>query len=190
MITEVELADLTQAILGATATCGNSIVLTIDGPAGSGKTTLAAALENRIASSGRSAMTIHLDDIYNGWEDALGASLTRNLAEKVIPGITTGHSFLLPRFDWAISEYSNPMIYLPSEIVIIEGVGAGQSAIREFATLAIWIYIDSEVGMARVLARDGQTVKAHMRQFQRAQNEHFLNEGSELAADYRLNGAP
>ena len=190
MITEVELDQLTKEILDASATCGNSIVLTIDGPAGSGKTTLAAALESRIASSGRSSTTIHLDDIYNGWEDALGASLTANLKEKVIPGIASGHAFLLPRFDWVLSEYSNPMIYLPNEIVIIEGVGAGQRSIREHATLAIWIYIDSDVGLARVLARDGQTVKAHMRQFQRAQNEHFLNEGSELAADYRLNGAP
>ena len=92
MITEVELDQLTKEILDASATCGNSIVLTIDGPAGSGKTTLAAALESRIASSGRSSTTIHLDDIYNGWEDALGASLTANLTEKVIPGIASGHA--------------------------------------------------------------------------------------------------
>ena len=53
-------------------------LLAIDGPAGAGKTTLAAKLEAEY-SVHSTVRTIHMDDLYNGWDDALGISLTDTL---------------------------------------------------------------------------------------------------------------
>ncbi len=53
-------------------------LLAIDGPAGAGKTTLAAQLEKEHAASG-SVRVIHLDDLYSGWTTALGNDLTEVL---------------------------------------------------------------------------------------------------------------
>jgi uridine kinase len=47
-------------------------IITIDGPAGSGKTTLAQKLVNDLSD----AQVIHMDDLYEGWNDPLSAKLT------------------------------------------------------------------------------------------------------------------
>ena len=49
-------------------------VVCVDGPAGSGKTTLAAAL----AASRPAATVVHMDDLYPGWDGLphVGAQLT------------------------------------------------------------------------------------------------------------------
>ena len=56
-------------------------IVAIDGPAGSGKTTLAS----RIASTwvDENVVTIHMDDLYDGWENALSERLTRTLVQSI-----------------------------------------------------------------------------------------------------------
>ena len=53
-------------------------VIAIDGPAGAGKTTLAheifLALSNKM-----SVQVIHMDDLYDGWENALSKDLSKIL---------------------------------------------------------------------------------------------------------------
>ena len=56
-------------------------LLAIDGPAGAGKTTLAAKLEAEY-SAHSTVRTIHMDDLYDGWEGALGGALTQILGEN------------------------------------------------------------------------------------------------------------
>ena len=74
------------------------VLLAIDGPAGAGKTTLAAKLEVEY-SAHASVQTIHMDDLYNGWENALGEDLT-----KVLESITSAHlaglGFVIKKFNW------------------------------------------------------------------------------------------
>jgi uridine kinase len=60
-------------------------LLAIDGPAGAGKTTLAAKLEAEF-SAHSTVRTIHMDDLYEGWDGALGSALTQTLEE-----ITSAH---------------------------------------------------------------------------------------------------
>ena len=50
-------------------------LLAIDGPAGAGKTTLAAQLDKEFAATG-TVRVVHLDDLYSGWTTALGNDLT------------------------------------------------------------------------------------------------------------------
>ena len=76
----------------------------------------------------------------------------------------------------------------PSELLILEGVGAGQSAIREFVETKIWIDLEPIVGLRRVLARDGNEIEAHMVKFLEEQREHFMKEGTRDAADFHVNG--
>ena len=190
MITPANLAPILADIRSATARSGPSILITIDGPAGSGKTTLANQLENQLRAEGRSVVTIHADDLYNGWQDALGESLTQLLTDQLLPGIASGAAFQLPRFDWYLDKFSTFTIYPPSSIFIFEGVGSGQRVTRATAALTIWIDIPVDLGLCRALERDGETLRPQLESFQFAQHEHFLKESTEAAADYRLPGAP
>src|SRR5690606_19861061 len=71
--------------------CGEVTVVLVDGPAGSGKTTLAAALEAAAGERGTGCTVVHMDDLYAGWRGLRegGAALTallRDLADGAPAG--------------------------------------------------------------------------------------------------------
>ncbi|MEY4337799.1 MAG: hypothetical protein RL680_694, partial [Actinomycetota bacterium] len=53
-------------------------LIAIDGRAGAGKTTLAAKFFEEL-SVDKSVQVIHMDDLYNGWNNALDERLTKTL---------------------------------------------------------------------------------------------------------------
>ena len=91
-------------------------------------------------------------------------------------------------FNWIEKSLGNPISVQAPKFLIIEGVGAGQSAIRKFVSLAIWIEVPQDVGLARVLERDGPEVAEFMPSFIEAQAAHFLKEDTKKSADYHLSG--
>jgi uridine kinase len=169
---------------------GNSTLVTIDGPAGSGKTTLAKKLSDHFKGLDISNLVIHADDLYNGWDDALGESLTKTLADSVLPGIASNHAYFLPRFDWILNEYSHPFYELPARLVFVEGVGTGQRVMRAPTAISIWIEVSDEIGLIRVLNRDGAGVRKQMHNFQISQRAHFAAEKTKESADFFFDGAP
>ena len=64
------------------------VLVGIDGRSGSGKTDLAASLDERVRTSGRSCTLVHLDDLYRGWT-GLSAAL-RPLCEDVVTPLSGG----------------------------------------------------------------------------------------------------
>ena len=163
--------------------CGDCIVVTIDGPAGSGKTTLAKELSGGLQSS----RTLHMDDLYEGWDSTLTSDLTKKL-EAILQGIKSESKLAFRPYNWLTNSLDD-LIELPAPgYLILEGVGAGQSAIRKLVSMGIWIEVPIEEGLARVLKRDGPGVADHMPAFLVAQNSHFEKEGTKKSADYRLSG--
>jgi thymidylate kinase len=56
----------------------------------------------------------------------------------------------------------------------LEGVGAAQAIIRENADLTIWIEVGPQIGLARVLNRDGDQLLPYMLKWQERESAHFL----------------
>ena len=63
-------------------------------------------------------------------------------------------------------------------------MGSGQSAIRDDTAVTIWMDIGPEVGLARVLERDGDEISVQMKQWQLMEEEHFQREGTRAGADF------
>lgn len=148
------------------------ILIAIDGPAGSGKTSLA----NQLGKHLNSATTIHMDDLYNGWEDALTATLTRHLEEWILHPLTQHKSVKYQKFDWRISAYGLPVEITDINLLILEGVGAAQARIRQQADLTIWIEVGPQEGLARVLNRDGAQILPYMLKWQERESAHFIKD--------------
>jgi thymidylate kinase len=148
------------------------ILIAIDGPAGSGKTSLA----NQLANTLNSAKTIHMDDLYNGWEDALTATLTRHLEEWILDPLTQYQTVKYQKFDWTIGEYGQTVEIRDIELLILEGVGAAQARVRQQADLTIWIEVGPQIGLARVLNRDGAQILPEMLKWQERESAHFIKD--------------
>ena len=126
------------------------VVLAVDGRSSSGKTTLAARLQDAVAGSA----VVHTDDIA-WWHSRFG------WADLLIDGILTpAHagrpvSYRPPRWD----ERQRPgAIEVPAgcSLLIIEGVGAARAESAHLTDTAIWVQADERETERRNLARVGQ----------------------------------
>jgi uridine kinase len=162
------------------------MLITIDGVAGSGKTTLAQFMSQEFRHHS-SVQVVHMDDLYEGWEDPLGTELSGKLQK-----IAEAHNNRLPlkttMYDWESSRAGAALEILPVELLILEGVGSGQRSIREFVEKKIWIDLEPLLGLGRVLSRDGDAIAEKMLRFMDEQRAHFAQEGTREAADIHLNG--
>ena len=178
-----QLQELKQLLPNLAAKCGECIVITIDGPAGSGKTTLAKDLESEL----NSVHTIHMDDLYEGWGSTLTSQLTLKLL-NILESVKNQGEVIYSPFDWGTENLKPEIRILAPRYLIIEGVGSGQLAVRNSASLALWIEVPDQMGLARVIERDGPAVADYMPAFLVAQNIHFEKEGTKKSADYHLSG--
>ena len=178
-----QLPELKQLLTKLVAKCGECIVITIDGPAGSGKTTLAKDLELELDS----VHTIHMDDLYEGWDSTLNLKLTDKL-KTILSCVKNENRISFLPFDWVESRFGSEIDLLAPKNLIIEGVGSGQSALRDFTSLSLWIEVSPDLGLERVIKRDGPAVAQFMPAFLLLQDAHFEKEASKKSADYRLSG--
>ena len=160
--------------------------ISIDGPAGSGKTTLARRISDSFKDG--DVVTIHMDDLYNGWEDALTPQLTRTLINQILSPVSKGKSFGYRKYDWLSKNFGDFISHKAPALLILEGVGSGQKSTRKFTDELIWIDIDMEVGLQRVLNRDGQYLETEMRIWQIREQEHFASENTRDCATIRVDG--
>jgi len=58
--------------------------------------------------------------------------------------------------------------------------------VRDSLAALIWIDIEESEGLARVIARDGKEIESQMRKWLATQEQHFLSEGTQNAADFVL----
>jgi uridine kinase len=73
-----------------------------------------------------------------------------------------------------------------AELLILEGVGSSQLKVRPYLSASIWIDIDANKGLGRVIARDGEAISHPMQNWLNLQEQHFLANDSQNAADFVL----
>jgi len=157
------------------ATLGTGRLLCLDGPAGSGKTTLAAAVAGLAG-----APVVHMDDLYPGWDGLLRVDpevlgLLRPLA--------AGRTGRYRRYDWSAGEYRETHEVEPGPLLVLEGVGSGNRAWRDLVTTLVWLEAPKEVRLERALARDGDGLREHWTGWTRDEERLFAEQGTRAGAD-------
>jgi uridine kinase len=175
--------QLTAALLDLCKGNAKSVIA-IDGPAGAGKTTLAGNLALAL-SQDISVHVIHMDDLYDGWDNALGPQLSETL-HHIVETHKSGKEVSFSRYNWTESSFMEAHAIPAADLIILEGVGSGQGAIRDELAALIWIDIDHSLGLERVISRDGQSIKPQMQKWLAQQEQHFAREGTQNAADFIL----
>ena len=156
----------------------------IDGPAGAGKTTYAEQLEAEL-SVNATVKIIHMDDLYNGWDNALSNALSEIL-DRISTAHLAGRECVIKKFNWSTMQFDSEEIITPTDFLIIEGVGAAQQIVRESGAITYWLDIEAEIGLQRVLARDGAHIEVQMRQWQIDQDKHFARDETRENCEFKL----
>lgn len=178
------LLDAVTAIKNSLAKCGQVRVVTIDGPAGCGKTTLAA----KLASELEQASVIHLDELYEGWDKSLDPVLFERIQAWILKPLESGLPPRHLRYNWENMAFSSWSEVAYAPVVILEGVGSGHTSLRQQVSQAIWIEADEELRLERVVKRDGESVRAEMLIWQEREKAYFDLHAVKSSADLQFRG--
>ncbi|MFN8147053.1 MAG: hypothetical protein U0R76_06245 [Candidatus Nanopelagicales bacterium] len=174
---------------------GDVRLVCVDGPAGSGKTTLASALVVALEPLFGTVPVVHADELYEGWDVVAGAPdrLTAFdlLAERVEGWLLDrwrhGWPGGYPRWDWYAGAWGEPVEVPLSPVVVLEGVGLGARRLRAQAALTVWVEAaDDGVRLERVLARDGESLREEMTGWLLDEAEWHRHDGTRAGADVVL----
>lgn len=164
------LQQLLARSLGAPRGFGGATLICIDGPAGSGKTTLAAQLAPLLP-----AQVIHMDDLYAGWEGIQeGVDL---LERQILTPLAAGQPGKYPRYDWMARKYMERHHVPLADFLVVEGCASATRMVDRFDPLIIWVEASDDVRLARGLDRDGQDLRPQWLTFM--EQERSIYEESE-----------
>ena len=122
-------------------TLGRGRLLCVDGPAGSGKTTLADEIK---AITG--APVVHMDNLYEGW-DGLPRVGERHAAAVAEPARD------YRRWDWYADRWAEVVVVPPAPLLVLEGVGSGSRMAAGLITVLAWVEYRRPAARARPRAR-------------------------------------
>ncbi len=164
---------------------GSTRLIAIDGPAGSGKTTLASQLDGCLKGCGLKVATLHLDDLYEGWT-GLTRGLETRLLEQVIRPLATGQPARWQRYDWhtgAFTEWTE----LPSpDVLVLEGCGSGALAYASYTSLLVWVEAKEKERIERGVRRDGPGVLPQWLAWMEQEAAHFATNRTRERAQVHL----
>lgn len=160
------------------ARLGSSRLVSIDGPAGSGKTTLADEVAQLTG-----ALVVHMDDLYPGWDGLFSVAPHVFGLLEPLRRDDTGY---YRRYDWELGEYLETHHVDPAPLLVLEGVGAGNRGWRDLASTLVWVETDAPTRLARGLARDGDGVRERWLRWMADEDRLFEQEGTRAAADLVL----
>lgn len=158
------------------ATLGAGRLVCVDGPAGSGKTTLTSAL----ADLAPQATVVHTDELLAGWQ---GLPDLADAVCRLLEPLSRGEAGTWRRWDWHESTWAETHVVEPSDLVVLEGVGSWSPYVAPWVTALVWMEAPHEVRMRRGIKRDGDDFAPYWEQWARDEAALFARDRTRQHAD-------
>ena len=134
------------------------VIVAIDGRCGSGKTTLAAALQRQLHCS-----VFHMDDFFLRPEQRTEERLAvpgenvdhERFLEEVLLPLRSGQPVTYRPFSCAQQQLGSPVTTEPGQLTIVEGAYACHPDLWAYYDLRVFLTVDPETQMQRILRRSG-----------------------------------
>jgi uridine kinase len=182
-------AEVIESVLAHPPTLGRGRLVCVDGPAGSGKTTLGAALRRAardLLSADGTVALVHMDNAYAGWGGLETGMAT--VATSVVEPLRHGRPGRYRRFDWHVMAFAEEHVVTPVDVLVVEGVGSGAAAYDDAITSLVWVEAPADVRLDRGLARDGELLRNHWLVWREAEEAMFARERTRDRADVVVDG--
>ena len=160
-------------------TLGSGRLVCLDGPAGSGKTTLAGAL-GRLAPG---SVVVHTDELLQGWGGLPGLA---DSVECLLRPLAEGRPGSWRRWDWHADGWAETHQVAPGPLLVVEGTGSWAPAIRDLVTVLVWVEAPSAQRLERGLARDGEAMRPHWERWRVEEDDLHARLGTRSSADLRV----
>lgn len=162
-------------------TLGPGRLVCIDGPAGSGKTTLAIAL----GALDPAATVLHSDDLLAGWGGLTGLAST---LDSLLRDLAAGRTGRWRRWDWWADGWAEWHEVEPGGLLVLEGVGTGAPTYADLVSLLVWVEADAELRLARGLERDGEELRSHWLSWREEEDRLHRRDRTAARADVHVDG--
>lgn len=169
-------AEVAHRVLTAPPTLGPGRLVCVDGPAGSGKTTLAKALGAVVPG----AQVVHCDELLQGWRGLPGLAAT--VAALLAP-LSAGRPGEWRRWNWHASDWAETHSVAPGGLLVLEGVGCWSPAIAHLVGVLVWVEAESQLRLRRGLERDGEQMRPHWEQWRLDEDDLFRRLDTSAHAD-------
>jgi uridine kinase len=178
------IADVALRVLATPPMCGATRLVCIDGPSGSGKSSLA----RRLAIALGDPPLVQMDDLYPGWDGL--AEAVPLLCDRIVTPLAAGMPARYRRYDWVVGGYAEEHDLGVPPLLLVEGVASGARAVARHTALLIWVEAPRDERFRRGIERDGESYRPHWERWARQEEAHFAAEGTRARADLRVNGGP
>jgi uridine kinase len=172
-----------RAVLSLTlarpTTLGPGRLVCVDGPAGSGKTTLADAL----AELAPGATVLHTDEMLEGWTGLPGL---RSTVRALLEPLSRGEAGTWRRWDWHASAWAETRPVEPGDLLVLEGVGSWSTYVAPWVTTLVWLEAPHDVRMRRGIERDGDDFAPYWERWARDEDAVFARDRTRGHADIVL----
>ena len=158
-------------------------VILIDGRSGSGKTTFAAQLQNRLFQLGDSSpRVIHMDALYDGWNGLNAGS--DYLLRFILGAVSRNKPASWQEYDWATNQRAGAWREFEGGTpLIVEGCGALSAASAELADLRIWLEADGALRKIRWDEREPEANSRYWAIWAAQEEDFYAREKSPTLAD-------
>ena len=185
----IALATLAARVAASPPRLGDTRLVCVDGPAGSGKTTLAGALRPALVQqTGWTVPLVHMDDCYRGWT-GLDDELVARVTAQILDPLRAARTGRYQRYDWGRSRFEEWHEVEPAPALLLEGVGSAPLAFRSWISLLVWVEAGEEDRLSRGLARDGHTLAPLWRRWMLLEAEFAAAHRTRERADIIVNGS-
>jgi uridine kinase len=128
-------------------------IILIDGRAGSGKSTFAEKLQQKLFQDGESApRVIHMDNIFEGWDGlALGSDY---MVRFILQPLARHETASWQDWSWVKNQRSSWREFSGGTPLIVEGCGSLTERSKEHADISIWLEASEETRRERWIQRE------------------------------------
>jgi uridine kinase len=160
-------------------------VVAVDGPAGAGKSTLAAALARLATDDGAVVTVLRLDDLYDGWR---GVSTVGRQVDALLRSLQQHGTATYRRYDWAAGSYAEQHQVTLPELLVLDGVGSCDPAYDGLLTTRVWVDAPRTLRLTRGLERDGAQLRQEWLRFMTDEERLHARDRTRERADIEVDG--